>query len=110
MWASVILLEKHRNMLTTNQRNQLWSQNLVDITPGSQITVDYRQTRSKVIVNGASDHDATAAEHVTFHNAIVGVSLSVASIHVHSSAIMVHIEKRLITEDDIITVVTSLVG
>ena len=56
-----------------------------------------------------ADQDATAAEPVTFNNAIVGVSLSVASIPVHSSAIMVQIETRLITEDDIMPVDTSLV-
>ena len=101
--------KKHKNSMTSNLQNQLWSQNLIDITPGGQITVDYQQTRSKVVVNCAPDHDATAAEPVTFHNVIVGVSLSVASINEHSSVIMEQIETRLIAEDVIMPVGKSLV-
>ena len=70
--------------------------------------MDYQHTRSEIVVNGAPDHDATAAEHVTFHNVIVGVSLSVESIHVHPSVIMVQMETRLIAEDDTMPVDTSL--
>ena len=105
MWASVILLEKHRS----NQRNQLWSQNPIDITPNCQFAVYYQQTRSKVVVYGAPDHDATSAKPVTFHNAVVGAFLSVASVHVYSSIILVQIEMRLIAKDDIMPADTSLV-
>ena len=55
------------------------------------------------------DHDVTATKTVTFHNAIVGVSISVASIHGHSSIIMVQIKTRLIAEDVIMPVDRSLV-
>ena len=71
--------------------------------------MDYQQTRSKVLVNGAPDLDADAAEPVAFHSAIVGVSLSIASIHVHLSVVMVQIETRLIAEDNIMPDDTSLV-
>ena len=109
MWAGVILLKHHMITLTSQQRNELRSQDFINITSDSQITMDDKQTRAKTVVDGGPDNDATATEQVMFHNAVVGITFSVASIHWHSSIFMEQIEPRFITEDYAMPVDSSLV-
>ena len=101
MWTGVIMLENHRTTLTSQLRDKLWSQNFINITSGGQITVNYQPMGTKIVVDGAPDHYATATKPVTFHNAVVTISLSVTSINTNPTVIMVQPELRLIAEDDV---------
>ena len=109
VWACVILLKHHMITLTSQQRNELRSQDFTNITSDSQITMDYKQTRAKTVADGAPNHDATATKPVKFHNAVVGITFSVASIHLPSSIYMEQIEPRFITEGYVMPVDSSLV-